>query len=480
MQHVHAARHAPHARDRDRVPGAIFGLALSAVAFLIDPAAATAVAGIVLAFVAFDWRVSSTAVLGVLVAATVLVSANYRLEGGAPIDLTAIRLVVLALLFAWVFGHVETTRIWPAASWHVNRPLGWLLATALAMLLANVEVLAENGAVADGLKRLAALAGFVAAYSLTTAFIATRGDVDRVIRVIVGVSVVGSIVALVERVTGSNPAAALLAALPFEKYQWTETMTRANGLRAYGTAAHPIEFGAMMSLVLPLSFYLTFRARTARSRALFAVATALIAAGMLAAVSRSSIIAAAAGLTVLAVLSRPRKGVMIVLFGLGAAATAAYVFPGVVDTLQRMFDPAWIAREEAAAYSGRMMDWPIVWEMVRLSPVIGVGYDLFSVKEYFFLDNQYLKFVLELGVFGLGIMVWLFGAIGAVGWKAARRARAIEDVPLEAALLGSAAGFGLLGFLFDTFGFFQVTTLFFIIVGLLVVLASLHEAGEPA
>lgn len=465
---------------RSTTTGAVVGIVAALAASLIHPAAPLAVLALTLALVLSGWHVSRMTAVGFLVLGTLLISGNYRLAVGSPIDLTGIRLAVGVLGLAWLSGQLEVRSDWPAAARSINRPLGWLLAIALGMMLANLGTLAHAGTIGDGLKRLAALAGFVLAYSVTIALVRTRAEVLRVMKLLAIAGAFAALVALAERATGVNPIDTVLRAASFQKYQVTEVMTRAAGLRSYGTAGHPIEFGAIMAMLLPVSACLVFQVRSAEQKFLFSLTTAALAAGMLAAVSRSSLIASVAGVLVLALLSKPSRGLAIA----GTAALAGLVvmrqFPGITRTLERMLDPKWIRHEEAAAYSGRMEDWPVVWKMVQTSPLIGVGYDLFDAKANFFLDNQYLKFVIELGVLGLAAAVWLFGAIAALGVRLSLKVRALEPVSPEAALTASSVSFALLGALFDTFGFFQVTTLFFIIAGLLVVLAAPQAAPMSA
>lgn len=452
---------------------------MAGVAYLVHPAASLGVLAVTLVLVLADWRITPLSAVGLLTVATVMLSGNYRLAVGSPIDLTGIRLAVGVLTLGWLAKQLSVRSEWPEKAHYINAPMGWLFGIALVTMFANIDRLSAMGTIGDGLKRLATLAGFVLAYSIVIALVQRRSEALKVVRLLVLLGAVAASIALIERLTDANPLGSVLGLLQFEKYQATETMRRAAGLRAYGTAGHPIEFGALMSLLLPLSTYLVFEAKNAGRKLLYLASTVLIVAGMFAAVSRSSLIASILGLLLLAALSKPSRGLVIVAIMVLAGFVVMKQFPELTRTLQTMLDPDWIRREEASAYSGRMEDWPVVWKMVRTSPLIGVGYDLFDAKANFFLDNQYLKFAIEIGVLGLAAAAWLFTSVASLGLWATRRARAFEDVPMEAALLASSVSFALLGLLFDTFGFFQVTTLFFIIAGLLVVLTAAEAAPEP-
>lgn len=417
------------------------------------------------------WQVRSTSALGLFLAATLLMSSNYRLVGPFPVDLTANRLAMLFLIAAWLLGVLAVRTDWPAEASRFNRPLAWIAGISVVMLVAGAPTLIQNGMLGTGIKRLIALGGLVLAYSLTISLVKSRAHVETVVRILVGLGAISAASGILERLTGSNPLRLAMTRLPFEEYQFTEEMLRASGSRVYGTAGHPIEFGAMMSMLLPLGLYLALTATTRVKAAKYWAATSAIALAMMFSVSRSSLLAAALGLLVLAALSKARAAVTIGVAVATGLLAVNLAYPDLLATLARMLDPSWIVAQEATAFSGRMQDWPIVFEMIKAHPLVGVGYDLFDPRTYFFLDNQYLKFALELGVMGLAAVLWFLGRALFTLLALARRRRDAQ-VPLEAALLSSSVSFVVLGLLFDTFGFFQVTNLFFVIVGLTVVLAS--------
>jgi O-antigen ligase len=451
--------------------------AVGAAAAFVHPAASLAVFAGMLGLAVKRWRLSNAGVLGVLFVGMLLFSANYRLAAPLPVDMTADRIALLVILVAWLLGMLDVRDGWPDEARSINRPLAWLFGISALTLLANAPALAPSGLLMTGAKRLLTLGQLVLVYSMVVALVRSREDIERVVRLLVGVGTIAAASGIVEGLTRSNPLRQLQTALPFEQHQVTEVMARGSGIRAYGTAGHPIEFGAMMSMLLPLAVYLLLNTKERSARLVWGAATALITVAMLFSISRSSILAAGAGLVVMALLSRRRAA----LFGYAAIALVGInlVFPDLLDTLRTVLDPKWILEQEQAAWGGRMKDWPRVWAIIRTSPVVGVGLSLLDPVRYgFYLDNQYLRFLAEIGAFGLAAVFWLFGVILTSLSRLALRTRHAENVSLASALLAAVVSYVLLSALFDTFGFFQVTDLFFVIVGLAVVLIH-REVTAP-
>jgi len=203
---------------------------------------------------------------------------------------------------------------------------------------------------------------------------------------------------------------------------------------------------------------------------------------MLLTVSRSALIASAVAFCLLMLLSR--RSWTIVLAAVGILLVVRLAFPGLLTTFRSMLDPSWIVQTEAVSYSGRMNDWPMAWMYVRNNPLVGVGLGLFDPLRYFYVDNQFLSFLLELGAFGLLVVLWFFGVVLRSLFRGARQKLGNDRVPLEAAVLASVTVYAVLSALFDTFAFTQITNLLFVLVGLAAVLATpegrAEEVGEWA
>jgi hypothetical protein len=230
--------------------------------------------------------------------------------------------------------------------------------------------------------------------------------------------------------------------------------------RPAGTALHPIEFGSVIAMVLPIALTL---ALTDRSRGwlrrwypigAIGIATAL-------SISRSAIIATLVAVVVLAASwDRGRR--------IAAAAVASVfvgglflVVPGLLGSLVGLFTRI---GDDSSAQS-RSGSYGIAAEFIERSPFVGRGLFTF-LPRYRILDNQYLNLLIEIGVVGL---VMFLGLVVAGLWCArAVRLHAVDDVTrqlgqsLVAAIAAGATGLAL----FDGFSFPMSIGVLFLVLGL--------------
>jgi hypothetical protein len=126
-----------------------------------------------------------------------------------------------------------------------------------------------------------------------------------------------------------------LPGLTVDLPQGAGLITRGLFARPIGTATHPIEFGAVMGVVLPLALN---RARTVTTgRALAWVWVVAMWVAVLLSVSRTAIVCSAVGLFLL-VPTWPRRAKLAFpfVFGPGVVAIGA-LMPGLIGTLQSIF-----------------------------------------------------------------------------------------------------------------------------------------------
>ena len=88
-------------------------------------------------------------------------------------------------------------------------------------------------------------------------------------------------------------------------------------------------------------------------------------------------------------------------------------------------------------------------------------------------DDQYLTSLVGHGLFGLGVVFWLVGAIVFRLVRASRRARG--QLPLLSACAAAVAGFAVAMLTFDAFAFVQCSIFFFTIAALGLRLAHITE-----
>lgn len=188
---------------------------------------------------------------------------------------------------------------------------------------------------------------------------------------------------------------------------YTDLIGRDSFNRPSATALHPIEFGLVLSLCLPLAIhqarYAPPRLRTRRW-----LQVALIAATLPMTVSRSAIL----GLVVVGIVILPtwpkRDRRLAYFVVISSALVMQAAIPGLLATLRHLFLGAAndaSAQERAGAFS-------LAEPLISQHPWFGMGFETLLPQNYFFTDDQYLSILIETGVVGLLALLALFSA----GW----------------------------------------------------------------
>jgi putative inorganic carbon (hco3(-)) transporter len=187
-------------------------------------------------------------------------------------------------------------------------------------------------------------------------------------------------------------------------------------------------------------------------------------------------------------LFKQRK--LLVLFAVFAFTWATLVPPAVQQRVQMTYDP--VSGELDSSANTRLSLWDNALKVFDSNALLGTG---FNTYQYMHLDkrtdgssgyyedthNYFIKVLLETGVLGLVLFLWLLARLFGDGYSLFRNA---ED-PFFASL-----GLGLLGWLVcaavaclfgDRWSFLQVNGYLWVIAGLVVHAASLERsAKEPA
>ena len=237
-----------------------------------------------------------------------------------------------------------------------------------------------------------------------------------------------------------------------------------NGFRRpAGTSNHPIEYGLICAMGLPLAVHCGFAARDAgRPAVRWWFCVALLGAGSFVAVSRTAILClAVAGLAMVLTLPGWRKLYVLVL-GMALTVVAGVTVPGLLGTLFKLFANA----GDDPSVQGRTSDYPLVWLEVADHPWFGRGFGTYFSDRYVLLDNQYLGTLVENGYVGLAclVAVILAGVAAALRTYLGRRSPALHS--LGAALLASMLVGATGAATFDMLGFPQAALLFTGLIGL--------------
>ena len=350
----------------------------------------------------------------------------------------------------------------------------WLFAVLCAYLAATIRPIdsTELSAADRGLLSVFSWAGVV---FLIMDGIRTRARLERLLRT---VSVMGGLVALLGLVqfqTGLALTNYLKLPGLSENGVVGGVASREGFLRPAGTATHPIEFGVVLAVMLPLTLYFamndTHRGKFARWWPVACIGLAVPVS-----VSRSAIICVVvAFLVLLPAWSRVQRRVA----GLAVLVLMGVVFiaiPGMIGTIFGLFSA--IGGDDTSVQS-RTDSYALAAQFISRNPIFGRGFGTF-LPSYRILDNQYLGTMIEVGAFGLLALLALhYGSVGiALG---IRRSSTDPATRLLAQTLAASTAAGCISFaFFDAFSFPQAASLTFVTIGAIGALRRLSVAEERA
>jgi O-antigen ligase len=207
---------------------------------------------------------------------------------------------------------------------------------------------------------------------------------------------------------------------------------------------NPIQLGRESAGGLMAATYLLLSARRRRTRWIAAALSPVLAISLLAAGSRGPVLGALVGMVTLIALSARsriarRRLVTVALAGVAAAILAAQLVPG--GSLQRSL--SFLSGSGSGLSSnGRYVVWSEAWHLFTAHPFAGVGTGSFWAVDGIELypHNLFLEVGSELGLLGLGLLIW-FLASSIFALVRAQRGRWAPErlqVALVAAYLAAA------------------------------------------
>ena len=234
-------------------------------------------------------------------------------------------------------------------------------------------------------------------------------------------------------------------------------------VRPSSTALHPIEFSVMSAVVFPIALHVAMFAPKGPRRQWAIFGTVLIGMGVPLSISRSGILAFFVALIILLAGWTWRQRANAALLGLAALPLLWLVIPGLVGTLRNMFTNT----QDDLSIQVRIDRIPLVLDLFRERPWIGIGRGTFGREDYFLLDNQVYVTLIETGVIGLGITIFLLGAGSYFGLAVKYRPYATrEQIHMGRVLASSIAAAGVSTVTFDAFHYRIFMGVLFLLLGL--------------
>ncbi|MFF2271634.1 O-antigen ligase family protein [Agromyces sp. NPDC058136] len=228
--------------------------------------------------------------------------------------------------------------------------------------------------------------------------------------------------------------------------------------RPSGTATHPIEYGVLVSMLLPLALHVAFR-HVERGRVRWLPALALAAVVPLTS-SRSAYVGAIVGVAICMFAWPRRRRLQVGALALVGLAAMSVVTPNLLDSIVNLFTGA----AEDPSISSRTGSFDIALQFISKQPFFGRGLGTFLPK-YRIFDNQYLGLLVTIGIVGLLAFLAIGVAAVAVLLRVRRAAADERTSDLAVSLIASiGVGFISLSF-FDAFAFPMTMGALFLLLG---------------
>ena len=240
----------------------------------------------------------------------------------------------------------------------------------------------------------------------------------------------------------------------------TDLLSRDGLNRPAATAAHPLEFAAVLAMALPLAIN---RARFAPpgKRLNRWLQAALIGAAMPMTVSRTAILAIV--VICLVILPTWPKTERRVAYGILVAGVVGMygTVPGLLSTFRSLFG----GLSSDSSTTSRTGAFSSACPYIAQHPWFGRGFGTFLPATYFFTDDQYLLGTIEFGIVGVLCLLTLF----ITGLVTARKIRRVTTNPeyrdLGQALTASVAVAMVTFGTFDALSFAIASGLIFMLIG---------------
>jgi O-antigen ligase len=253
-------------------------------------------------------------------------------------------------------------------------------------------------------------------------------------------------------------------ALPGLRYTSLDSAVLVRGTqnRVAATTGHPIEFGVVCSMVLPLAAHYGLQARDRAQPALrWWLCAGLIGMGLMFSVSRSAILALVAVGFVLFLGWSGRRRVQMLIVTVAFLVLMKLTAPGLVNTFYNLFANA----SSDSSISYRTHDYAVAAREIAKHFWLGRGSGTWYAPKHEVFDNQYILSTVETGVIGIAAIVAMF--VCAI--YSAARARYLSTDPgtrnlgltLAACLMAPLVGAAT----FDLLSFATVTGVSFLLIG---------------
>lgn len=392
---------------------------------------------------------------------------RYALPVSLPFELDPYRLLLFALAFVFLLSALSDERLRLRAS-GLEAPVILFAVGVFGSLVANPERLSAYQAQVIG--TLSVLIGYFVVLYLIVNLMRTRRACEAVLTTLVLGGAVLAVLAVVEHRTGWSPFVGLDRYLPFIQNTGASDLEliRDGAARTFGSAEHPIAFGALLAMLAPIAAALAVQ----RRKPIWVACLTLLVIGSFATLSRTAVLMLFSWALLLLAL-RWNEMKKFIPLGLASVALINFVMPGTLGSLKATFvNPAGAIEQQRGnpndpESAGRVADFGPSFEEFGQKPLLGYGVGTRVVtgegRNARLLDNQWLGTMLDAGLVGLIGLAWLLGRF--ITRLSAASVRTGTDGLILAALAAAAFSFAVGMFTYDALAFTQVTVVLFVLIG---------------
>jgi O-antigen ligase len=303
----------------------------------------------------------------------------------------------------------------------------------------------------------------------------SRARLDVLLKRLTSMAMIVAVIGFLQFSTDFDPAQAInLPGLhPVKQFQGFQQRGTDAFVRVTGTSSHPIEFGVVMAMLLPIATHYALHASAATRRYRWFVAGAIGVAVPLS-ISRSGTVAFAAAVIVLGIAWSPQLKVRALAVGIGAMGVLSVVTPGLLGTIRGLFTN-W---NSDPSIEGRTQDYSIVFDYIERRPWFGRGPGTFLPARYIVLDNEMLYTLVTIGYVGLIAMALVFFTAIAAARRVSRSGGDDTTRHLAQALMAPVVAALVVSFTFDSLSFSMFAGVLFFVFGVIGALWRLDRAGD--
>lgn len=411
------------------------------------------------------FRVDAAAFLSVCVFALMLIPSNLTISMIGALGTPALLLGLVALVW-WTAAQMNraTSSLTPPQP--IRRAMLWFTIGVLTSYIAATSRPIDDLELNAADRGLLLLASWLGLVLLASDGLVGRVNLEAVLRRLVLAGGIAAFTGILQFVTGAAIVDVIRIPGLTPNTALTSIYDRNGFTRAAGTSSHPIEFGVVLGMVLPLALHFALNDKTRGALARW-LPVGLIAVAVPITISRSALVGVVVALLVV-IPTWPavrRRISYLVIFGVVLGIYVA--IPGMLGTLTRLFTD--ISNDGSAR--SRTDSYSLALEFIERAPLFGRGLSTF-LPQYRILDNQYLGLLIEIGFVGTIALLALF-LVAIVSAMVSRRTSSDQTTRSLAQALAAMVAAGAVSFAtFDAFGFPQASSLVFLGIGCIGALAN--------